>query len=51
MAVTRHRLTRTFADPLAAPGAHEAPMIEEELQQAKPGAATVQMAPQRRWAG
>jgi hypothetical protein len=44
MVVTRHRFSRTFADPLAAPAAHEAAMIEEELQQAQPGAATVQMA-------
>jgi hypothetical protein len=35
MVVARHRLTRTFADPLVAPAAHEAPMIEEELQQAR----------------
>src|ERR1700693_2060378 len=47
MVVPRHRFTRTFADPPAAPAAHEATMIEEELQQAQPGAATVQMAPQR----
>jgi len=47
MVVARHRLTRTFADPLAVPTAHEAAMIEKELQQAQPGAATVQMAPQR----
>src|SRR5258708_33358497 len=46
MIFSRHRFTRTFADPLAAPAAHEAPVIEEELQQTKPGAATVQMAPQ-----
>jgi hypothetical protein len=47
MVVTRHRFTRTFTDALAAPAAHEAAMIEEELQQAQPGAATVQMTPQR----
>jgi hypothetical protein len=48
MVVARHRrFTRTFTDPLAAPDAHEAAMIEEELQQAQPGAATVQMTPQR----
>src|SRR6267378_1946704 len=47
MIFSRHRFTRTFAEPLAAPAAHEAAVIEEELQQAQPGAATVQMAPQR----
>jgi hypothetical protein len=43
MVVTRHRFTRTFTDALAAPAAHEAAMIEEELQQAQPGAATVRV--------
>ena len=47
MIFSRHRFTRTFAVALAAPAAHEAPVIEKELQQAQPGAATVQMAPQR----
>src|ERR1700694_1746299 len=47
MIFSRHRFTRTFADPLATPAAHEAAVIEEKLQQAQPGAATVQMAPQR----
>jgi hypothetical protein len=47
MIFSRHRFTRTFAEPLAAPAAREAAVIEEELQQAQPGAATVQMAPQR----
>src|SRR5260370_7162546 len=47
MTFSRHRFTRTFAVALAAPAAHEAPVIEEKLQQAQPGAATVQMAPQR----
>jgi hypothetical protein len=36
-------LTRTFADPLTAPATHEAAVIEEELQRAQPGAATVRM--------
>src|SRR5260370_42325481 len=40
-------LRRAVAEPLAAPAAREAAVIEEELQQAQPGAATVQMAPQR----
>ena len=35
MVAARHRLTRTFADPLAAPAAHEAAMIEEDLQQGR----------------
>ena len=47
MIFSRHRFTRTFAEPFAAPAAREAAVIEEELQQAQPGAATVQMAPQR----
>jgi hypothetical protein len=47
MIFSRHRFSRTFAPPLVAPAAHEATVIEEELQQAQPGAATVQMAPQR----
>lgn len=46
MIFSRHRFTRTFAEPPATPAAHEAAVIEEELQQAQPGAATVQMAPQ-----
>src|ERR1700688_3535378 len=47
MIFSNHRFTRTFAEPVAAPAAREAAVIEEELQQAQPGAATVQMAPQR----
>jgi hypothetical protein len=47
MIFSRRRFTRTFAEPLAAPAAHEAAVIEEELQQAQPGLATVEMAPQR----
>jgi hypothetical protein len=31
---SRHRFTRTFAEPFAVPAALEAPVIEEELQQA-----------------
>src|SRR5260370_15091795 len=47
MIFSHHRFTRTFAVALAAPAAHEAPVIEEKLQQAQPGLATVEMAPQR----
>jgi len=47
MILSRHRFARTFAGSLRAPAAHEAAMIEEELQQTQPSAATVQMAPQR----
>jgi hypothetical protein len=34
MIFSRHRFTRTFAEPFAAPTAREAAVIEEELQQA-----------------
>ena len=34
MIFSRHRFTRTFTDPLFAPAACEAAVIEEELQQA-----------------
>jgi len=47
MILSRHRFAQTFSESLAAPAAHEATMIEEELQQTQPSAATVQMAPQR----
>jgi hypothetical protein len=40
MTFSRHRFTRTFAAPHAAPTAHETAVIEEELQQAQPGTGT-----------
>jgi len=43
MIFSRHRFTRIFS----APAAHEAPLIEEEMQQAQLGAATAEVAPQR----
>jgi hypothetical protein len=40
MIFSRHCFTRTFAEPPVAPAAHEAAVIEEELLQPQPGAAT-----------
>ena len=47
MIFSRHRFTRTFAEPLAAPAAHEAAVIEEELQQASQALPPVRWLPQR----
>jgi hypothetical protein len=38
MIFSRHRFTRTLAEPLAAPAAHEAAVIDEEGDRAKVGA-------------